>query len=457
MAVAADALGLTFKALRLRLPPGRFTGATDVSRNRPASDAPLTHAPETSMDMTKTHVDSQQELAQSSIHLRIGSFNVENLFQRARILLLDDQQSTGDELAKVGELQDLLERDDYDVTLPNGAMVRARINELYNALQKFLTIRVDRGATKLFRKPKDAPFELESFIKGRRDWSGSIEFVVDDFSDQTRENTMKVIDAIDADLLCVVEVEGLVALRRLARALSDKFGKSYPYAMSIDGNDERGIDVGLLSRYPITGIETHQFDEDAAGRIFSRDCLVVTVEVPKVGAVTLLCNHLKSLSGDGEKSQLGDMLRGRQVERIKQILAQRDLSRERVVVLGDLNDFEGRARAGADQNFVLDGLVHHPLLMDVVARLILEPALRWTYTGVLRGQRTQSRLDYLLVSAPLAAALGSVTIERRGIEALEQINGEAPFESVSETDHTGASDHAAVVAEFVFEDRGGGA
>jgi len=34
----------------------------------------------------------------------------------------------------------------------------------------------------------------------------------------------------------------------------------YPYILLIDGNDPRGIDVAILSRYPIIDVKTHIFD-----------------------------------------------------------------------------------------------------------------------------------------------------------------------------------------------------
>jgi hypothetical protein len=42
--------------------------------------------------------------------------------------------------------------------------------------------------------------------------------------------------------------------------------------MLVDGNDDRGIDVGILMRgdHPLQQIRTHVFDADAQGVVFSR-------------------------------------------------------------------------------------------------------------------------------------------------------------------------------------------
>lgn len=44
---------------------------------------------------------------------------------------------------------------------------------------------------------------------------------------------------------------GLLCVTADAAPLSTAFGFQYPYFMVIDGNDDRGIDVGIASRFPI--------------------------------------------------------------------------------------------------------------------------------------------------------------------------------------------------------------
>jgi len=54
-----------------------------------------------------------------------------------------------------------------------------------------------------------------------------------------------VLEALDADAVLLQEVEDLPLLGRLA------LRAGYPEARLLDGNDPRGIDVGLLSRLPV--------------------------------------------------------------------------------------------------------------------------------------------------------------------------------------------------------------
>jgi len=52
--------------------------------------------------------------------------------------------------------------------------------------------------------------------------------------------------------------------------------------MVIDGNDDRGTDVGVMCRfaYEIVSIRSHVDDADALAEIFSRDCPEYTITTP---------------------------------------------------------------------------------------------------------------------------------------------------------------------------------
>ncbi len=61
------------------------------------------------------------------------------------------------------------------------------------------------------------------------------------------------IRALDADVLAVEEIESIDALRWFRDHWLKDLG--YEYIASVDAGDERGIEQGVLSRYPITGIK----------------------------------------------------------------------------------------------------------------------------------------------------------------------------------------------------------
>jgi hypothetical protein len=63
------------------------------------------------------------------------------------------------------------------------------------------------------------------------------------------QHAAMVMRDVNADVLAVVEADNRVALLKFGAIVFKKI-KDAPYAhiMLIDGNDDRGIDVGLLTR-----------------------------------------------------------------------------------------------------------------------------------------------------------------------------------------------------------------
>lgn len=94
------------------------------------------------------------------------------------------------------------------------------------------------------------------------------------------ENTGRVINEVKADVLCLVEVESRPVLRRFNDTILKE--APYPHAMLIDGNDERGIDVGLLCRRPVRDMRSHVDDLDPVTRwpVFSRNCAEFEIDIP---------------------------------------------------------------------------------------------------------------------------------------------------------------------------------
>lgn len=73
-------------------------------------------------------------------------------------------------------------------------------------------------------------------------------------------------------------------------------GQKYGHVMLIDGNDDRGIDVGIMTRQSldIKSIVSHVDDTDAEGQIFSRDCAEYEIKAPSGNSLLVLVNHFKS-------------------------------------------------------------------------------------------------------------------------------------------------------------------
>ncbi len=257
------------------------------------------------------------------------------------------------------------------------------------------------------------------------------------FSEVGRKNTGKVIRSVKADVACVVEVDNRVTLKKFD---TDVLYSKYRYEMLIDGNDQRGIDVGLYSRFPLGMIRTHMFDGSSRSKTFSRDCPEYEVLLPNGNSLFVLCNHLKSKGYD--PSGTADDRRKKQAKAIVDILKTYDLRKQWVVVAGDLND--------TPNSGPLKPLMDVTNLFDVLAlQYPNEPKKRWTYH-----YNDFEQIDYVLVSKPLKDKFVEAGVRRKGMYNLKNltasdnaIENETQYDTVTHWTNA-ASDHGAVWAEF---------
>jgi hypothetical protein len=126
-----------------------------------------------------------------------------------------------------------------------------------------------------------------------------------------------VVADVAADVLCVVEAESRPSL---AKFNDELLGRRYAHAMLVDGNDPRGIDVGLfcVAGIEIDWVRSHVDVPDPMSdrRLFSRDCPVYRLLLPTGAELYMVLNHLKSqsfTSGDP------DPLRTRQATEVRAV------------------------------------------------------------------------------------------------------------------------------------------
>lgn len=153
------------------------------------------------------------------------------------------------------------------------------------------------------------------------------------------------IKAINVDVLAVQEVEDIGVLRQFA--LED-LGGIYPYQVLVEGNDQRLIDVGLLSRYPIGGVTSWRFavhPDEPHDYIFSRDLLEVEILEPKrrERVFTIFNTHLKSNYMRWDEDPVVAIpriqaRRRRQAEIVAAIVEARMRPNSSYLVTGDMND-----------------------------------------------------------------------------------------------------------------------
>jgi endonuclease/exonuclease/phosphatase family metal-dependent hydrolase len=244
-----------------------------------------------------------------------------------------------------------------------------------------------------------------------------------------RNNTAKVIIENQPDILAVQEVENLDALKNFN---SKYLNRSYEYQMLVDGNDPRKIDVGVLSKFPITHARSYQFDKTEDGSpIFSRDCLEVDIQVANSKVVTLFINHFKSKIGGGQEKRM------RQAKRVAALIRDRfgeALENTDFIIVGDLN-------AGPREEEI------RPLLeitgVENVVQTRLPENEQWTHYYPPENKAEQ--LDYLILSHSLALKNPQIlpVVERRGLGDYVKIYQGPRFPGVG-VEGTEASDHCAV-------------
>ena len=266
---------------------------------------------------------------------------------------------------------------------------------------------------------------------------------------EAKRLTGDVMNACNADVWALQEVEDARVLRRF-RDQHLGGAAAFPHVYCLEGNDDRGIDVAILSRFPIVHLRSWQRYTDASGLVFSRDCLEVDVEVPGSGVLTVFVNHLKSMRAEQTEGNGRDLTRPhreRQCAAIQAIVRARfgdDPSDGRFVIAGDLNDYpetDDQGRSAITELLLWDAIV------DIGNRVPLPD--RWTHfwKGVPReGLSPQyRRLDYLLPSRRLALENPHPPhIERRGTPLRAERHSGPRFDGIGR-DYPKASDHCAVV------------
>ncbi len=338
--------------------------------------------------------------------LRIATFNVENLFSRPRAMNLPDWkkgQPYLDDYARLTillnqetytaamkrEILDLLHRNGLDVTRPDNPYLD--LCKVRGAL-----VQTHNGQTTIV-------------ADGRSSWVGWVELKRGPIDDAAILNTARVIAEVDSDILVLVEVEDRPTLQHfhdqvLKPLLVKQGAKPYEYLMVIDGNDERGIDVGIMSRTPIHHMCSHVADRTAKGTpLFSRDCpeyYLAAATTSNGEQIVVLPNHFASKGSDRTGAR-----RRIQAQAVKAIYEQIRETHENVVVAGDFNDYPA---SGA-----LDPLLKNTDLVDAMSL----KAYKGPYPGTYEHATNKEKFDYLLLSPALQKRVTAVDVNRHGFYA----------------------------------------
>lgn len=370
--------------------------------------------------------------------IRVAALNVENLFDRPKAMSQPMSAQGNPILAAHARLNTLVGEEVYT------DQIKAEILQHLATLglersdnAEFAVLRQIRG--RLVKRPA-APKPVEVVAGGRPDWIGWVDLTKERVNELAMTHTARVIDDVGADVMAVVEAESRIALKHFidAGVVTGDGAPLYPRAMVIDGNDDRGIDVGVMTgaEHRIVNIVSHVDDVDGEGRrIFGRDCPEYTVELDSGTRITLLVNHFKS-KGYGRQSE-NDRRRRQQATRVADIYRDlRGAGQDNVVVLGDLNDTPNSAPL-------------KPLLVDTDLRDItahpgfVSDGRPSTYANGTASQK----IDYVMLSPALFERVVGGAIFRKGVWGGKHGTLFPHYETITAAVHA-ASDHAAIYADL---------
>ena len=382
--------------------------------------------------------------------MRFATFNLENLFARPRVFDLEKWSEGAPILKAFAEFNSLIENLQYsdadkarmkelllDVEVyrrDNGVVRRNRVPD-----PKWAWLRANRG--KFDVEHQDTGIEIVA--NSRYDWTGWLELAKEPVDEVDTRMTGQVIHDVNADVQGVVEVEDRPSLDRFNE---DLLGGQFDHVMLIDGNDPRGIDVGIMNTKNVEIVSMHsKVDEPDPGapgeHLFSRDCAEYLCRLPTKKTVRVLLNHFKSQSGGGGGK------RARQAKGVRRIVDQLIASGEKnLIVMGDLN--EGPDGQGNPAKHFAPLYAPTSPLVDVFSLPAFDPGPR---PGTFQSCSTTNRLDYIFVTKNLAPNVVGGGIERHGLWG-NPANKKPPkawdiYPGIANSSEA-ASDHAAVFVDI---------
>jgi endonuclease/exonuclease/phosphatase family metal-dependent hydrolase len=364
--------------------------------------------------------------------MRLASFNLENLFDRPKAMNLATWAQGKPILEEVQRLNTLLNKANYT------SADKQKIKDALKALGidkkddggKFAQLRQNKGD--LVKRAKSKPIEIVA--NGRGEWIGWVELKTEEVNEIATRNTAQVVRDVNPDIVGVIEVDNRTALLRFNEQLLPAVGGApYDHVMLIDGNDERGIDVGLMARtgFDVTSMCSHVDDRLNGNRIFSRDCPEYEIHLPSGQSLLLLVNHLKS-KGFGVAAS-SNARRRAQAQRVREIYDQRLPGNPLIAVIGDLNDYPdaGPLDPLLKSGSTLKDIFTHPNFHS--------DGHAGTYGN---GSKTQ-KLDYILLSPQLFAAVTLAGVWRKGVWGGKNGTMWNIYPEMQQPYHA-ASDHAAI-------------
>jgi len=153
------------------------------------------------------------------------------------------------------------------------------------------------------------------------------------------ERLAESIRNLNADVIAVEEVENRFYLERFVNVFLPEMG--YRDVVLFEGNDGRGIDVGLISRIPVGEVRSRRHlrfpGHDGGEARFNRDVLAVSLKPKDAEPFDVWVVHLKSNAGGREEAEPIRLAEARELRRLLDE-AMTENPDARIIVTGDFND-----------------------------------------------------------------------------------------------------------------------
>lgn len=278
------------------------------------------------------------------------------------------------------------------------------------------------------------------------------------------------------DVIGLIEVENLAAIKRLAKKINDDAtasGKPNPKyeAHLIEGNDPRGIDSGFLvksSRVKVVEVKQFGKDEKFTNPKNKEEAILndrtpmmlrASIEDSKTNKpfeFTVVVNHLKSFLGVDDPKDSGARVRLKrklQAEFLAKFVQERQKAdaNERIILLGDFNAYQFNDGIGdiigtikgmpAPKDAVMNASedLVEPNLTNLVDLIKAEQRYSYSFDG------NAQVLDHFLVNEPM----------KKHINGFGFAHLNADFPETYRNDDTRAerfSDHDLAIAYFTFDE-----
>ncbi len=323
-----------------------------------------------------------------------------------------------------------------------------------------------------------AGMNLENFFDDEDDPAMKEDIVTTEaFEKRLKKISMAIRNYLKTpDVIGVIEVENLSAIKRLAKKINEDAtasGKPNPKyeAYLIEGNDPRGIDSGFLVKSSrVKVIEVKQFgkDEKFTNPNNKEDALLndrtplmlrASIDDPKTNKpfeFTVVVNHLKSFLGVDDQKDGGARVRLKrklQAEFLAKFVQERQQAnpQERMILLGDFNAYQFNDGIGDTIGTIKgmpapkDGVMNfsedlvNPDLTNLVD--LIKPDQKYSYSFDGNGQA----LDHFLVNAAM----------KKYVNGFGFAHLNADFPEIYRNDDTRVerfSDHDSAIAYFTFDD-----